>query len=176
MTVGGVALRLMRSVLPTMLGSRVELPLPQLMAEDDDRPGGAVIGLDECAADGRLEADDAEIVVRHQHALQRLAAVRLDEKVEGPGVRGDRVERGRLLLPFHPLDGSPGSPIDSLLTLGPVGRNQDQLLRLLIGRGRQEDALNQGEHGGGRTDAQGQRERGDDREPGLFAQHAPGKP
>jgi len=62
------------------------------------------------------------------------------------------------------------------LTVGPGGRNEDQLLRLLIRRGRQEDALNQAEHGCRRTNAQGERERGHDREPGLLAEHTPGKP
>src|SRR5204862_7674747 len=81
----------------------------------------------------------------------------------------------RLLLPFHPLRGGPTAGAGHLLAMGPGGRNQYELLRLPIGRGRQQDALNQTEHRRGCANAQRQREHGDQGEAGLLEQHSHAK-
>ena len=160
-------------VLPTMRGIAVELALPQLVAEDDRlRRRGAGFGLDEGAAEDRLDADDAEVVARDDHALERLAAFVIDQEIERPGVGGDRVEGGRLLLPFHPLRGGPEPRVQQRLAIGPHRRHQHQARRLLVWRRRQEDALDQAEDRRGRADAQREREHGDDHEPGMLQEQA----
>ena len=137
----------------------VELALPQLVAQDDGRRWRhAGFGVLERPAQRRLEADHAKIVARDHHALERFAALIVDQEIERPGVCRDRVERRGFLLPFLPLRGSPRPRIQDRLAVGSDGRDQHQALGLAIGRRRQEDALNQAEDRCGRADAQRQRQ------------------
>lgn len=93
MTVGVVALRLMRIVLPTMRGVAVELPLPQVIPEDDDGRRRALgIGFQERAAKHRLEPGHTKIVLGDCHAFKRIAAIGADEKAEHPGVGSHRLK------------------------------------------------------------------------------------
>ena len=53
----------------------------------------------------RLQTDDLEVVFGDGHSFQRVAPLIGDEKVEGPAVAGDGLDRFRLLLPREPLRG-----------------------------------------------------------------------
>jgi hypothetical protein len=118
-----------------------------------------------------LDADDAEVVRRHDETFERLAAVGLDQEIERPRVRRKRVERRRLLLPFSPLHRRPAAWTGGL-AVDPRRGNQGQPAGILIGRRREQDALNQAEDRHRGSDAQGEREDGDDGEARLLEQHA----
>ena len=88
-TGSGAGWRLMRTRLTDDIRIAVELPLPQVVAEDDRgrwHVGTAELGLGELPAEDRAQAEDAEIAGRDDHAAERLAAVGQDEKVERPPV------------------------------------------------------------------------------------------
>ncbi len=150
----------------------VEFPLPQVVSDDDHRRGRKPgFRIQERPPEHRLHAEHAKVVACDDHALERLTALFRDEKVERPAVRRDAFERAGLLLPFHPLLRRPAPDAGRGLPVGPDGLDQGELLRIFVGRRRQQDALDQAEHRSRRADAERQRQYGKGGEARLLAQH-----
>jgi hypothetical protein len=89
---------------------------------------------------------------------------------------GDRFERRRVLLPVHPVDGRHAFDSLDLLAVDPDRGDEHEAVGVTIRRRREEDALDQAEDGGRRTNADSKRKRGEGREARPLEQHANGEP
>jgi hypothetical protein len=103
--------------------------------------------------------------------LDRLAAIISDQEIELPVIAGDVGKRLRFFLPFQPLLSRPAVGVCLFLPVGPCTLHQHQLLRLLVGRRRQQHALNQTEHRRGDPYTQRQGEDRNQAKAGLFQKH-----
>ena len=151
----------------------VELPLPQVVAQDDPRGRDlrpARLARGELAAEHRRDAEGLEEVAGDDHAAQRCAPVRQDEEVERPSVEGRRLDGAARRPPVHPLPDA--APAGVRAAVAPRRRHEHEPVRIRIWRRREEDALDQAEHRRRRSDPQTERDHGGGRKAGVLAQLA----
>ena len=153
----------------------VELALPEIVADDDGRRRHvrpAELGVRELAPEDRTDAEDLEVIGRHDHAAHRAAAVGQDQEVERPAVDGGRFDRLRL-APRVPLPDGRAAVVGAAIETR--RRDEHQTSRIGERRRRQEHALDERENGRGGADAEAERDDRNRGKPRVLAQLPEGK-
>ena len=152
------------------IGSRIEPPAPEAIAQHDQVvPAGAAILASERAAHRRRRAEHREQSRRELPANQSLRPDGAGDGIRSIPERFDGFEYLRPLLPDVQVE---ARALRVLPALRVPGRDPHQPVRIAVGKGSQEDAVDDGEHRCRGADAERDGQDRDDGKPQVAPERA----